>query len=395
MSKKVLILGSGPFGGIISRKLLGFPGLAQLIVGDLDTDAVNKIATALANETKTTIRGEKVDATDINELKSVMKGIDLVVNATGPYNVTAVPTVQAAIETGSDYIDLNVYFDSTKKVLEFDKRAQDASVRILTGFGDTPGLSNFLAKYAATQLDEVDEVHVATGGSRGRGWTANYIRDVRDEIFSDPAIVFKNGSFVEIPSCSNEEDMILPYVNEPIKVMSIRFPMVATIPHYIKGVKYVSAKYGHCPSSQWNEVFASFNNWGLFSSESIDVKGQKVVVKDFASAFIASSVHEDAIGVDNVHPYQVGGTQVKVIGKKQGKVATYIYRTGAYGNTVGICTQAAEMLLKGDIKLKGVLAPEALDPVPFITGALGRGTLIYETIERPLTDNFINVNATR
>lgn len=47
--------------------------------------------------------------------------------------------------------------------------------------------------------------------------------------------------------------------------------------------------------------------------------GQKVVPKNFASAFIASSVHEDAIGVEKVHPCQVGGTQVKVIGKNRGK----------------------------------------------------------------------------
>jgi saccharopine dehydrogenase (NAD+, L-lysine-forming) len=385
MSKKALILGSGPFGGTIARKILGFPSLDQLILGDLDTVAVKQLAETLAKETKKTIRSETVDATDIGRLKSVIKGIDLVINATGPYDITALPTVQAAIESGSDYIDLNVYFDSTKQVLEFDKRAQDANVRILTGFGDTPGLANCLAKYAANQLDEVDEVHVATGGSRGRGWTANYIRDVWDQIFADPAVVYKEGAFVEIPACSNEEDMVLPYVKEPIKVVSVRSTLVATIPRYIQGVKYVEAKYGHSPSSQWNEVFTVFRNWGLFSSQPIDVKGQKVVPKNFATAFMASAVHEDAIGVDKVHPYQVGGTLIKVIGKKQGKVATYMYRTGAYGNTVGVCTQAAEMLLKGDLKLKGVLAPEALDPVPFITGALSRGTLIYETIERPLT----------
>lgn len=58
-----------PIRGNDSTKTTKVPILAQLIVGDLDTDAVNKLAMALANETKTTMRGEIVDATDINRLK--------------------------------------------------------------------------------------------------------------------------------------------------------------------------------------------------------------------------------------------------------------------------------------------------------------------------------------
>jgi saccharopine dehydrogenase (NAD+, L-lysine-forming) len=349
---------------------------------------VENLAKELAKDTNLKIRAQSVDATDEKSLAAVMAGFDLVINATGPYDITAVPTVKAAIEHGLDYIDLNVYVDSTRKVMELDSSAQDANVRVLVGFGVTPGLSNFLAKYGADQLDEVDEIHFATGGSRGRGWTPALIEGVWDEVISDPALVYKHGEILEIPACGDREDMILPDVAEPIEVMSVKLPMVVTIPYFIEGIKHVTSKYGHTPPSQWNDVFSKFLEWGLFSSDPIEVKGIKVLPRDFALSFIASSIHENAIGVENIHPYKVGGTQVKVLGKKRGNPARYVYSyqygAGYSGNTVGICAKAAEMLLRGEISKRGVLAPEALNPEPFINDAIERGTTIYESTERTL-----------
>jgi len=388
MSKRVLVLGSGIYGGLICRKLCGFPDLSELVIGELNLDKAEKLAEELAKDTNVKIRAQTVDATDEKSLATVMACLDLVINATGPYDITAVPTAKAAIEQGLDYIDLNVYVDSTRKVMELDSNARDADVRVLVGFGVTPGLSNFMAKYGADQLDEVDEIHLATGGSRGRGWTPAMIEGVWDEIASDPALVYKEGEILEIPACGDKEDMILPDVAEPIEVMSCKFPIVVTAPHFIKGVKYVTSKYGHTPPSQWNDVFSKFMEWGLFSSDPIEVKGTKVLPRDFAFSFIASAIHENALGVEKIFPYAIGGTQVKVLGKKRGKPANYVYShqygRDFSGNTVGICAKAAEMLLRGDISRKGVLAPEALNPEPFINDAIERGTTIYESTEKTL-----------
>ena len=46
------------------------------------------------------------------------------------------------------------------------------------------------------------------------------------------------------------------------------------------------------------------------------------------------------------------------------------------------CTLAARVLVQGEIDLKGVMAPGALDPKPFTTMAKQKGLIVEELIER-------------
>ncbi|MFN3591658.1 MAG: hypothetical protein ACK4TG_05680, partial [Thermaurantiacus sp.] len=74
-------------------------------------------------------------------------------------------TVRAAIEAGVPYVSLCDDYDAAQAVLELDLLAKEKGVTVITGLGWTPGLSNVLARRAADQLDEVDEIHVAWAGS--------------------------------------------------------------------------------------------------------------------------------------------------------------------------------------------------------------------------------------
>src|SRR5690348_9541877 len=97
---KIALLGCGFHGRGIAYQLAG-SGDASLTVADRDG------AKAAAVGDKAGVPWREVDVTDPDPLREVLDGVDLVVNAVGPYHRTALGVVEAAIELGVHYVDMN------------------------------------------------------------------------------------------------------------------------------------------------------------------------------------------------------------------------------------------------------------------------------------------------
>jgi len=132
-------------------------------------------------------------------------------------------------------------------------------------------------------------------------------------------------------------------------------------------------------------------NWGFDSDQPIDVKGQQIAPKDFAIAFLASDVHNAAIGLLNrplndVSGTQYGGYEFRILGKyknQPSKLTIGFYDT-YFNMTEVTCAFAAEQLARGLITKKGVVIPEEVDPLPFIEMSRQKGVLLRETFEHML-----------
>jgi saccharopine dehydrogenase-like NADP-dependent oxidoreductase len=122
-------------------------------------------------------------------------------------------------------------------------------------------------------------------------------------------------------------------------------------------------------------------DWGMNSMKPIDVNGVPVVPADFALAFLVSDAYAQAVGLDAV-PFLIG-YQVRVTGTKNGKAAQCMYRFRDTQVALTQTTLAAgvKMLLKGEVSERGVIAPEGLNPEPFITAALAHGMILQEIKE--------------
>ena len=60
------------------------------------------------------------------------------------------------------------------------------------------------------------------------------------------------------------------------------------------------------------------------------------------------------------------------------------YNDTRYCMTESTCWLAAELLVQGEIRQKGVVVPEALNPQPFLAMARQHGVIIRETVEQML-----------
>ena len=379
--KRLLQLGCGLYGSFVAGRLLETGAFSSVTLADINLDTAEGLAKKLRAQGHE-VTATAVDAANRDSLIRLYRGFDLIANITGDYEHTALPAVDAAIATGIDYIDINADFPSTKLVLERDADARKAGVTVLIGFGDTPGIINIFARHAADQLDQVEELHFAAGGSAGFH-NADGVERILKKIISDPAVIYRQGALTEAPACTEKERIrLVAGVDEEFEVMLARQPMVLTIPRHIAHVREVSYKIGFTPTALGNDIVCALRNWGMHSNVPIDVKGQQVIPLEFTAAFLASDAHVKLLKLRDLP--MLSGFHVRARGRKDGKPVSITYRLrDAKGTlTQSTCACAAHLLVDGKIPLKGVLAPEALNPKPFIEMAHREGLMIEESSDR-------------
>lgn len=376
---KVLILGGcGHMGSSTARELIKHDEVSRIILADKKVD-MSKVHESVQTSKK--ISSLVLDVAELETLVKTIKGNDVVINDTAPYSKFGISTVKAAIEAGVSYIDICDDCRVTKKLFELDEAAKKANVSICTGFGGSPGITNVLAKYGANKLDEVEEIRVYWGvalsdpfGSTGRTQALGQ--------FMGNVIQYIDGQWVEVPSGSGSEEVVF---KEPVGKSEVYYalhPEAVTLPRFIPGVKTVIEKGGFIPS--WvSKMFMEFISLGLVSDEALTVDNVSLTARELMSSLVGN-----ASGFwKQVAQYKVSPATVVVRGKEGGKRVTYTYRFAGRGDTgIAILTSmCALMLYRGDIRTKGVLAPEgAADPKNFLDELVKRGAHFMEekTVEQ-------------
>lgn len=69
------------------------------------------------------------------ELLNTLKRFTLVVNAAGPYDITARPMISACLQTGTHYIDLNGDIDIFEAIKQYHQQAVSKNIMLLPGAG--------------------------------------------------------------------------------------------------------------------------------------------------------------------------------------------------------------------------------------------------------------------
>jgi saccharopine dehydrogenase (NAD+, L-lysine-forming) len=173
-------------------------------------------------------------------------------------------------------------------------------------------------------------------------------------------------------------DVVAEQFLEPLGICNVRYvghPQPLTLPKYIQGVKNVIIKGALIPS--WvDEMIAEQKATGFLGTDSIDIKGNKVVPYDLALK-MWEKIPE---GRDNGP--QSSGLKVIVKGRRNGKKVTFTAdMVGRMAPGTGLPAAIASLMMDdGDVTVKGVVAPEGcIDPDKFLGAFLARGARIYQT----------------
>jgi len=281
--------------------------------------------------------------------------------------------LNAAIEAGVKYIDVNDDIDATQNVLKLDSKAKKQGVTAVIGLGSSPGVTNLLAKFAAEQLlDTVESIDLyhAHGGEPEEGPGVIYHR-IHAMTIDIPVFVdgeFKTVSFFDEGGKALEEIIDFQKIGK-YRVHPYPHPETITIPRYIPRVKRVTNK-GTVLPPEYFYLITDLVKLGLGDETPIKVRNMEIRPIDFAIAYIIRE--RKRILKEKQFGEQRGCVKIVVSGTKNSKKHSIVFSLASEGEAMGEGTGipvalGAIMLQRGLIQEKGVLPPEAcVDPLGFL-----------------------------
>lgn len=371
--KALVVGGAGGMGQSVARNLIKQEEFEGVILGDIQADP-QRLHEKLRQSEKVSIK--KLDLMEHESLLEAMKGVDVVVHCAGPFYKTAIPVARAAVEARVNYIDICDDYEAAALLYEsdIDVAARKAGVAVLTGMGSDPGTNNLIAKYYAERLDRVEEIELY--------WVVS-IADIEHGAAWDHSLHMVTGTVPQFIDGKLEQveggtgDEVVSFL-EPLGeclVSYVGHPQPFTMPRYIEGLKKVIVKGALVPT--WvHRLIKEQKETGFLSKEPVEVKGTQVVPYDLTLELWRKIPEGRDRGP------MASGMKVVVKGERDGKRVSYtadiVGRTAA--GTGLPAAIAAWMFCTGQVKAKGVLAPEGcIDAEKFLREFIKRGARIHQT----------------
>ncbi|HPU00720.1 MAG: saccharopine dehydrogenase [Firmicutes bacterium] len=362
----VVLGGAGDMGSEAVRDLVKFTDAEQVTVADLNTVAAERLAADLGDKR---VVVKKVDATSRDELVEVLKGHDVAAGALGPFYRFERPIVEAAIEAGVNYVSICDDHDAAEAVLGLDEAAKEKGLKILTGLGWTPGLTNIFARKGYGELDEVEKINVYWAGSAGDSEGLAVILHTI-HIFTGHVASYQNGEFMLVKAGSGKEWVDFPAPLGKVATFHLGHPEPVTLPRYLKGVKEVTLK-GGLVENYLNNLAKMMAAMGFTSTPA---RKQRLgrLMKRLLPLFPSNKERS------------LSGARVDLTGTLEGKRVRITYATVDHmkrltGIPLGI---GAWMMAQGKIKRLGVYGPEAddaVDPDEFLAELARREVKVERT----------------
>lgn len=154
-SIKVLILGGyGVFGGRLAQLLGDLPGTTLFIAGRSLAKAQD-FCSRYSGQIE--VRPLELDRRDVAEALAALTP-DLLVDASGPfqdYGTHPYSVIEACVDAGVDYLDFADAADFVFGVSQFDHRAQEAGIFILSGVSSFPVLTAAVLRKMSESMEIV------------------------------------------------------------------------------------------------------------------------------------------------------------------------------------------------------------------------------------------------
>lgn len=361
--KMVVLGGCGDMAKVAINLLNSEQDVAELIIADLNIEKAQKVAAELGPKAKAV----KVDAGDPASIIEAVRGCDVALGFIGPFYMFEKKITGACIDAGTSYVSIMDDYDAYLDVITLDEKAQRAGITAICGLGNSPGITNLLAKKGYLSMDEPEKIHIQwAGGSNEAVGPAN-VKHVL-HIFEGTTLQWLDGKEVRVKTGTNKKLVDFP---EPIGKLPVYYTGHAesvSVPRNLKGLKEVTLHGGvHPPYIARLATF--FGNLGLTTTpKKRDRVAQLMVPLENIGIFSKGGVDKSVFRID-------------AYGKKNGKPAHHYYTgVGHIADITSIpCVEGALMIARGELKKPGVHAAEsALEPDVFLPRLEKRGiTLNY------------------
>ncbi len=367
MKKKVIVLGGGMVGSVMALDLASDEAY-EVTVADGNKDALDRIVA----RSKGRITPENgVDFASPESITTSVKDHDIVVGAV-PGSL-GFAMMGAVIKAGKSMSDISFMGED---YFQWNEEAKKAGVTLMEDVGVSPGFSNVIIGSAVSGLDTVKSVDIFVTGLPSdpvEPFNYKFVFSPDDciEEYVRPVRLKRDGKVVEMPALSENRTY-------SFEVGGVKLPemegfltdglrsLITTIP-----ADNICEKTLRYPGTAERLVF--LREVGLFSTEPVAVKGNRVAPRDL---FAAIAYPRMQLG-ENEKEFTF--LQIEVRGTSDGKELVHCYKiyderdekTGytSMARTTGFpCAIMARLIAEGVVKLPGVHAPEAIGDNPVAVG---------------------------
>lgn len=387
---KVVVLGAGLQGIATALDLSWNKNMTEILLADFNRERAEYVADLCNQKYGKKVSTVQLDVSDFDALVRTIRGYDLVINEVNYYFNCHV--MEACLAAHVNYMDLGGLYVETIKQVKYMDKFKEAGLLAIIGIGGTPGVTNVCARWAADQLDTVEEINVYCGcddwSKSKKAFEVTYaIETIMDEFYMKP-IQFLDGEYVEVEPRSGGE--VVQYA-KPIGDMYSYFIMhseVGTLPETYrhKGIRQCTFRIGFPDGIK--EKLEFLHGLGFSRSDYVSVDGAEVKPVRVLKKMMELQPDDPDATINDCDVIKT-----VVIGTKDGKrieydveavcrpVAEWPELLGAQVYIGGAPAWAAELMRKGVIQGAGAFAPEEIiPPEPFFEEAAKRE--IYIRVSR-------------
>jgi saccharopine dehydrogenase-like NADP-dependent oxidoreductase len=360
---KTLVLGgAGAVCKETTRDLAQFSKFDEIVVADNNLDAANKLIESIDDPR---LKAISFNAEDYGSMLKLFPGYDVVINGL-PWKYD-LPVTKACVEVGVHGLDVSTEEDQWS----YDAAAKEKDIVFIPGVGATPGITNAMARRAADQMDEVDDIQINFAAFRcpapAPGLLITFLWEFHPK--TEGRVFYEDGDFHWVGPFKGLKNINFPGEIGEQEVCYIPHPETRTMPKSL-GAKKVSVR-GCFPPHAMRLAKAMLES-GLYSEEPITVMGVETNALEM--------MHELLLALPGTKetPLWAYGLVVDVFGKKDGKgikirlwsehppMDEWGGKAAYYKNIAIPLSIGAQMIVRGDVGIRGVVPPEtAFDPLVF------------------------------
>ncbi|MEX0923418.1 MAG: saccharopine dehydrogenase NADP-binding domain-containing protein [Rhodovibrionaceae bacterium] len=384
-------------------EILAESGLVSEIViaGRSLTGAEATVAALSASHPQTAWHAAQADVREPGSLRPLLEGAALLLNTTGPYFLTLLPALEAAIAAGAHYLDYSEDGRAAEAALRLSGRAETAEVTALIGMGEAPGLNNLLCRHAAERLDRCDRLET--------GWiedVESLLGDARESLaeieqsgrvngamqavlqaFAENPRYYRDGALRETAPFAEKRVLPVPGDAEggtEMEGVVVGFAEPVTLPRRLTSLREMVSVAALSPPPV-NQ---------LIRQVCTRMAAGEVVAADAAVEVFTALAEQPERWLAGERDPAYRPHSVVATGEKDGRpariVATFRWDFATLETREGIGTaagfgEAAKAILGGKIAARGVVTPEAcFDPLPFLESLAEKHALFLNDGKGPV-----------
>ena len=394
MPKKidVAIFGCGGVGQCIAQDLAKSKLVSSLILADVNLKGPESVKRRTKSDK---VEIAKADGSDPDEVAKIANRVDILVNGTVP--ALNLKIMEGCLKGGANYVDMatgdkefgHPMFEDQET---FDKKYKDAGIFALCSMGIDPGASDLFAKRAADRMESVDYVRVRDADNsklEGYEFATYFSPDAMiEECIRDP-LYYENGKWKRAPALSTSEVYSFPEPIGPMKVYMTDHEESELVPKFI-GKKVKRCDFMITLDETFIEYVQFLKKLGLLSFKPIKIRNIEIAPIEVVVATmprpddLAGKLKGNCCVLTEVAGMMNGEDTVirtwTYMSHEHAYELSGIHAT-AYQTAMPVAV-AVEMFARGEIDLRGVKSPEAVDPVKFCSYLPDKNIPVFEEITK-------------